>query len=843
MPKFKYNTDITMVQTQYQGWLYEGEGSYFDAFSILNRKEAIKKNAKGQVYAADMFCQERYHNSVWATAGRTAFHYYIGQQYYEMVKKSSIDVCAAILAIPASYGNLPETAANRRDQSTAWRAETWHENNVYYYLLVLKGDGQDVIKVSFPNHDPRYPSQPNRGYYLWRAECMFDQITSSSTSEQLVVNKPAGNDRYYSTTTIDSNESFERKISELTHRRSMQSKYDELKNADTGPASRRAFAYNPSYGFIDEGIFATWQTGISHWEERPNNSLENIWVVNLPASHMPSYITSQKLSSVLSSGFPVFELHNFDQMVEYFEGGKWEADNYPIPDDWSTDWDVYVKGAQKPDIFITMKSDKVDEWLASDKNLSGYTKEDIKVQYRYSEYGNPTSAQPEPVGILYPSRGTKKMWLDTKYGEVQATDYVSNLALNYPLSDMILFPTEFRGLTPSVHYGYYAQLDFRLYLSEEYRSSWCQYRIGIIGSPSVADFSKMHNLGLSIDLENLDASTVTLHYDEYPDGFDPYPEPEPPTPNPPKPTDPIPSVTGIGLLTETYKITEQQAKALGRFFWGGDTFQKILALNLSPIENVVGLHYMPINVAGTTDVIVIGDVNTNINGDRIETTTPLYTLGSVKIEGRYKNFLDYEPYTSAWIFLPFVGFIRINPVFFTGKTLKVVYTYDLICGLCMAMLYADDIYIESHQGKCGLEIPLVAGNRAQLETALAMSLVTQGLTAAATGGLGTIASVAGIAGSIGSYVENFHSTREGGYTPACAWAETRECFIVIESSNASYTASYNHDFGRPCMATYTIGQLKGFTMIDPNTELSGFDGITDEEITRLRQILTTGFYV
>lgn len=841
MAKFKYNTDATMVQTQYSGWLYEGEGNYRDAISIINRKEAIKKNAKGQVYAADMFTQERYHDPDRTHVGSTQFKYQIGQRCVELVKQGDVDTCGAILAIPARYGNLPETEAGKAYQSLAWRAETWHENEVYYYIFIMKiSYNKDKIKTSFPNPSTAWPG---RGNYMWKCSCRFDQL-SSIPGDNLVINKPAGNMRYYDRTDIDVTDDAEQVINSAMGIENLNGLYNRLETANDSPlTSRRTYAYDGSYGFIDNGVLATLKTAISHWNERENSSFDKIFTMYVPSASLPSYVTSQKLSSVMISGFPIFEIHNFDQMVEYFEGGEWEADNYPIPDDWSTDWDVYVKGAQKPDIFITMKSDKVDEWLASDENLSGYTKEDISVEYRYSYYGDPTGAQPAPVSVLYPSAGIKKVQLKTAYGKIYETDYISNLALNYPLSDMILFPTEFRELSPAVHYGYYAQLDFRLYLSEEHRSSWCQYWIGIIGSPSVPDFSKMHNLGLSIDLENLDASTVTLHYDEYPDGFDPYPEPEPPTPNPPKPTDPTPSVTGIGLLTETYKITEQQAKALGRFFWGGDTFQKILALNLSPIENVVGLHYMPINVAGTTDVIVIGNVDTNINGDRIETTTPLYTLGSVKIEGRYKNFLDYEPYTSAWIFLPFVGFIRIDPVFFTGKTLKVVYTYDLICGLCMAMLYADDIYIESHQGKCGLEIPLVAGNRAQLETALAMSLVTQGLTAAATGGLGTIASVAGIAGSIGSYVENFHSTREGGYTPACAWAETRECFIVIESSNASYTASYNHDFGRPCMATYTIGQLKGFTMIDPNTELSGFEGITDEEMTRLRQILTAGFYV
>lgn len=841
MAKFKYNTDIAMVQTQYQGWLYEGEGSYFDALPILNRKEAIKKNAKGQVIGADTLLQQRFHSTDTLAAGTTIFRYDITQRYMEMVKHNSkgIEPCAAILAIPATYGNYPNTKEGADNQMTAWRAETWHKNPVFYYYFIMKCEyNVDALKVKFPN-----PSQiAGQGNYRWIASCNFAQL-SSTPDNVLTINKPAGNNRYSATTNIAYRQDFELTIAYPFRVTPMDGLPQLLKNANEGLGSRRADAYDQSYGFIDDGVLASLQTYCSHWEEMENSSYPNIWTCEIPSSLTPSLVSTQKLSSVISSGFPIFELHNFDQMVEYFEGGKWEADNYPIPDDWSTDWNVYVKGAQKPDIFITMKSDKIDEWLASDKNLSGYTKEDISVEYRYREYGK----KAEAGGVILPipdyNRAKYKLLYDIKdtYNKTRETDFMSNIALNY--DGILTALSSSSEIAIEKLYAYPCEMEFRIKLDSEHYSAWCRYEIGVIGSPSIPDFSKMNNLGIQDDENLIDSSTVTLHYDEYPDGFDPYPEPEPPTPNPPKPTDPTPSVTGIGLLTETYKITEQQAKELGKFFWGGDTFQKIRALNLSPIENVVGLHYMPINVAGTTDVIVIGDVDTNINGDRIETATPLYTLGSVKIEGRYKNFLDYEPYTSAWIFLPFVGFIRINPVFFTGKTLKVVYTYDLICGLCMAMLYADDIYIESHQGKCGLEIPLVAGNRAQLETALAVSLVTQGLTAAATGGLGTIASVAGIAGSIGSYVENFHSTREGGYTPACAWAETRECFIVIESSNASYTASYNHDFGRPCMATYTIGQLRGFTMIDPNTELSGFDGITDEEMTRLRQILTTGFYV
>lgn len=285
--------------------------------------------------------------------------------------------------------------------------------------------------------------------------------------------------------------------------------------------------------------------------------------------------------------------------------------------------------------------------------------------------------------------------------------------------------------------------------------------------------------------------------------------------------------------------------ALGRFLWSGDIFQKIKALNTSPISNIVGLYYMPIFISGTASIINIGDIDTNINADEIANSTPLYELGSVQYQGRYQNFVDYEPYTNAHIFLPFVGFIRINPTYFTNRTLKVIYSFDLICGLCNAMLFADGIYVESHQGNCGIEIPLISSNRAQVAIGLASSLFQSTLSLATTKGLSAMTALqtgGGVFDSVLSAADSFNSQRQGGYSPATAWCETRQCFIVIESANASYTGTFNHDFGRPCMASHSISQLRGYTVVDSNIDLKGFAGATEEEIKMIRELLSTGFY-
>lgn len=833
MGKRRYQTINEIIATAFFGWTYWGDGSQKDMFKIKARASATKRNDKGQVYAADIYTQESYHQTQQSSRHVTESSAYYGQGNLELIKTSDVDVAAAILAIPAIYGNYPQTQAGKANQGTAWRAGTWHEYETYYYYFVIKLKfGKDKIKTSNPNPSVEWPGQ---GYYQLYASQGFQQITE----DDLILEKPSDKidlrkyDQKYSrednTITLNSTTGYV----------NLDDFYNNLYIANNSElTSRKTYAYDQSYGFLDDGMLAGLKTGISHWKDMPNNSTNNIWVHYLPIGFLPSLTTSQKMMANVTSGFPIFEVHNFDEMVKYFEGEDWTSDNDPLPEDWSTDWDVYVKGAQRPQIYITMKSDKLDAWLKSDSNKTGTTKNQIKVEWQYPEYEDP---------VLQP---TIKLLEKTKYNDMKETSYTSQVLLNYPNLQTILDGLDYSDeLNIDTFFQYYAQLRFRLYYDVEHRSAWCRFKIGVIGSPSVPDFSYMENEGVQDD-ENLeDDSTVTLHYDKVPDDADPYPTPPVPPSPPPKPTDPVPPpVNGTGLLTTTYKVTEGDCKNLGKFFWGGDFFQKIKALNTSPIENVVGLTIMPVNVAGTPEAIVIGNVDTNINGDKIG-TVPVYDLGSFEWKGRYHSFLDYEPYTTAHIFLPYVGFVRLDPAYFTYKTLSVKYTFDIIAGLCNALLFADDIYVESHQGHCGISIPLIATNRADMQIGLASSLVVSAgsiaATAASGGVLAPVAVGAAVSAgnAVGSYATGFHSQRQTGYSPTCAWYETKECYVVIESVNASHSSTYNKDRGRPCLATANVGSLSGYTEIDANVDLSGFSGATETERQELRNILSSGFYV
>lgn len=846
MAKIPYNTPL-FRGAEFGG--YEPDTfKWMDIFPDWLRKDKTKLNAVGQTIAGDILLQKSFLQYATLNTAEVAAFFSVSNTFLS----SDDNLPIAILAIPSTFGNHQYTEPNARF-ATRWFLNKYHHNinNFQFYLIYnskINGDSRErTLYMNARGKDAT-------GKFIPSATKTRD-ITADF--DGIAYGEPPLSVVYYEHATTLQRLDVERY--DLAEGSYLEGLYRQLVEANGNNSNGvRYYCGDQSFGVFDDGDLSAFNNGISHWKERSDSVYDRIRFTDLSTvmySQATSYTRNCYQGTSLQTEIPVFVLEHFDEMVHYFQGEPFESDNFPILDDWSTDWDIYVKGAQKPNIYITMKSKKIDDWLKSDQNKGGIKKEDIMVEYQYQYYGNPSGAQPAPPNVLYPSSMILKPYEKDNYNVSRETSYLSNLDLNYELASQILFPSEFRELSPAIHYQYYAQLRFRLKYDDDHKSAWCRYAIGIIGSPSIPDFALMKNEGVQDDAKTEDGSTVTIHYDEEPPGTNPWPDP----PNPPLPpipgggTDPTPvppGLNGIGLLTTTYKITIENAKALGRFFWGGDLFQKIKALNLSPIENVVGLYIMPIDIPGTSSIITIGDVNTEINGDVI-TSVPLYTVGEFEFKGRYQSFLDFEPYTSAFLFLPFVGFVRIDPAYFTNRTLKVVYAFDIVCGQCNAMLFADGLYIESHQGNCGIEVPLVSSNRAQLTVGLASSLFTEGLSAATT--LGTASKVAKVAGKVGAsttsdlvsdlagYATGFHSARQGGYNPQLAWTETRTCFIVIESVNAAHSSTYNKDKGRPCMASANIGTLHGYTEVDGNVDLSGISGASVEEIEMIRGLLSNGF--
>ena len=293
---------------------------------------------------------------------------------------------------------------------------------------------------------------------------------------------------------------------------------------------------------------------------------------------------------------------------------------------------------------------------------------------------------------------------------------------------------------------------------------------------------------------------------------------------------------GIGVLTSTFKMTKERLVQLGQFLWGSNIFDKFSLVNNNPIENIISCKSIPINTDGANQEIVLGNVATGVNGEKISNNFAKQTIGSITINEHYHNFLDYGPYTNIILYLPYIGFKELDTTLVMNKTLQVIYTVDAITGGCLAQVYVNSVRLYEFTGNVGIDIPITASNRAQVEAGYIQAGV--GATASALGG--NVGSA--ITSLLNSATSQYHYSSTGNPSPMCVASTNRTCYVIIDRPNYQNLKAFNHTRGRKCYLSKTISKLHGFTICDSNIDLSGINA-TQSELEELKEILSSGFYV
>lgn len=293
---------------------------------------------------------------------------------------------------------------------------------------------------------------------------------------------------------------------------------------------------------------------------------------------------------------------------------------------------------------------------------------------------------------------------------------------------------------------------------------------------------------------------------------------------------------GIGVLTSTFKMTKERLIQLGQFLWGANIFDKFSLVNNNPIENIISCKSIPINTDGANQEIILGNVATGVNGEKISNNFAKQTIGSIAINEHYHNFLDYTPYTNVILYLPYIGFKELDTTLVMNKTLQVIYTVDAITGGCLAQVYVNSVRLYEFTGNVGIDIPITASNRAQVEAGYIQAGV--GATASALGG--NVGSA--VTSLLNSATSQYHYSSTGNPSPMCVASTNRTCYVIIDRPNYQNLKSFNHTRGRKCYLSKTINTLHGFTICDSNIDLSGINA-TQSELEELKEILSSGFYV
>ena len=316
-----------------------------------------------------------------------------------------------------------------------------------------------------------------------------------------------------------------------------------------------------------------------------------------------------------------------------------------------------------------------------------------------------------------------------------------------------------------------------------------------------------------------------------------------------------PTLTTTGIFNRTFGMNATNIRSLADYLWNADetVFNEIVkGLSLmggNPIDGLIDLRLYPFDVVshtsgGASKNIVVGRTDTKITGIEINDYNAVLDLGSCSFFPYFGNFLDYEPYTTGQLYIPYVGIVPISTAVFMGQTISCKMVVDITTGSCTAIVFCNGIPLIYKNGNMGVEIPMTATNSAQYASRI-MSGLTSAATdltlGAATGNPMQIASsVGGITDAAMASNNTIYNTA-GSSSPACGLWQPQNCYFIINRPVPIVPDSYGHNVGYACNYQASLSSLSGFTCCY-NTDINTLYA-TEEEKDEIVRLLGQGVYL
>lgn len=316
-----------------------------------------------------------------------------------------------------------------------------------------------------------------------------------------------------------------------------------------------------------------------------------------------------------------------------------------------------------------------------------------------------------------------------------------------------------------------------------------------------------------------------------------------------------PTLTTTGIFNRTFAMNSIQIKKLADYLWNADetVFNEIVkGLSLmggNPIDGLIDLRLYPFDVSAKTSTgisqnIVVGRTDTKIVGIQINDYNAVLDLGGCTFDPYFGNFLDYEPFTTASLYIPYVGIVPISTADFMGQTISCKMVVDITTGSCTAIVFANNIPMIYKNGNIGVEIPMTGTNSAEYASRIASGL-TSGTAdialGAASKNVGQIISGVGQITDSALSVNNTMYNTAGSSSPACGLWQPQNCYFIIQRPVTIVPDSYGHNVGYACNYQANLSSLSGFTCCY-NTDVNTLYA-TEEEKAEIVRLLGQGVYL
>ena len=327
------------------------------------------------------------------------------------------------------------------------------------------------------------------------------------------------------------------------------------------------------------------------------------------------------------------------------------------------------------------------------------------------------------------------------------------------------------------------------------------------------------------------------------------------------------SATGFISL---YAPTASQLSQLASFMWSKDFLDIFLKLQQDPYQSIISLKCFCCSLATSgSSNIILGNVDSKVGSAEIKQQYQQFDCGTINVSRYFGSFLDYNPYTSIKIYLPFIGYRELDVDEVMNASLHLYYNVDALTGACVALInVSKDIrgtnlnsVLYQFDGMIANELPVSAADYSQVASALMRGIATTAAAigiSAATGGAGAGAGAAlgaavvpeksiavGVGASMISAVDTVttkinvqHGGSMGGSMGALA---VKQPYIIINRVIPKNPSNYGKLHGYPSNIYRKLSTLSGFTKMQ-DIQIKSTIGSVDET-EEIKQLLLEGVVI
>lgn len=319
-----------------------------------------------------------------------------------------------------------------------------------------------------------------------------------------------------------------------------------------------------------------------------------------------------------------------------------------------------------------------------------------------------------------------------------------------------------------------------------------------------------------------------------------------------------PKIKSEGKFNTLYALSESEINALSNELWGADEnklkqiLDGLMLMGENPMSCIVSLQLYPFDVtlkAQNTTVgrIYLGATQMDTTGTKVKNLDSIIDLGSIKLRNYFNSFFDYEPYSTAFIYIPYCGTIQLSLNDCTGKTISIKLLIDYTNGVCTGVVFSDGIPILYKNGVISQQISVTGTDTATMSSnAISSSLgLLTNTTNLLAGGKDTSSIINNSANLLSSSFD--YSARrtiyqtQGANTSQINMLQPQKAYLVINLPKFDISDLYGKYHGFRCDFYDTVKNLNGYVETDKPilTNITA----TEEEKQMITELMCGGFYV